>query len=203
MLTIVLHFILKVTVIYSSGRVEGRVSLGGFMGLDNGCRNWGSGDPTDTWKRVTYDKDGFVVLKGDDEIREGNSQYITGASGTLIFKCLKNGKYRITEISTVVGYNKLASDIEIDLPYGIAADYDGVNLIQHADTPDYIDGDTYYYRYVTLEITNTKHLNDLLPLTGANDFNFLTMLIGAIIIILGIILILSQIRKKKQKEKIT
>ena len=142
------------------------------------------------WVPVTYDENGYP-LYGEG----GENEYTTLSDGVLSFKNLADGKYRITEIATRSGHNLLSSDIEIDMPYGIAVGDSGF-ITASSEPYETIDG-VNYYRDITLQISNTTNLSDLLPRTGSNELNMLLIALGALILVLGLVTILSQLRKKK------
>lgn len=161
---------------------------------------------TDTgkWISVSYDENGYII-KDSSEEGEGMSSFATGeimpdgskSDGTIVLPNLPEGKYRITEISTVEGYNLLASSIEVELPYKIAIGDDNNSIISTSSEPSYTENGYNYYRDITFTITNTTNLNDLLPLTGVNEFNWL--IIAGIVLVLAGAGIFFFVSKKKKK----
>lgn len=159
------------------------------------------------WVQVVYDEDGYVL---GDKLEEGTgiSEFITGETmpdgskeeGKIILPNLPEGRYRITEIRTVDGYNLLASSIEVELPYKVKKDNsDTNNIIRPSNTsPSYSDSTYNYYRDITFTISNTTNLNDFLPLTGTSEFCWL-ILAGLPLILIGAALL--YVSKKRKKEK--
>lgn len=162
---------------------------------------------TEQWSLVSYDENGYIIT---DVSEEGNgiSSFKTGdimpdgsqSDGRIVLPNLPEGKYRITEISTVEGYNLLASSIEVELPYKLAINAFGNGIITTPSEPSYTENGYNYYRDITFKITNTTNLNDLLPLTGASAIGLLVaagVVLAAIGI--GIIFLISEKRKKSAK----
>ena len=106
-----------------------------------------------------YDEDGNTVdtgTTGDD------------GTGTVIFKNLKAGDYRITETSTVDGYSLLADAIEATVPLKLTdAEYQAYVAagiyIDVSKASSYRNG-VYQFNDLTYTITDTANL--ALPITG-------------------------------------
>ncbi|WP_255882436.1 MULTISPECIES: SpaA isopeptide-forming pilin-related protein [unclassified Ruminococcus] len=164
---------------------------------------------TDTgkWILVSYDENGYII-KDSSEEGEGMSSFTTGGTmpdgsksdGIIVLPNLPEGKYRITEISTVEGYNLLASSIEVELPYKLAVGVDNNSIISTPSEPSYTENGYNYYRDITFTITNTTNLNDLLPLTGVNEFNWL-IIAGVVLVLAGVGIFFFVSKKKKKSPK--
>lgn len=150
------------------------------------------------WRRVTFERGVAVFVESD---KDGVGEYITGEDGTLLFKNLPDGKYRITEVKTVDGYNKLAAAVEIDLPYELPDNVGDDFFIQIDTGRDAYKTSDGRYRDVTMRITNTTNINDLLPLTGLNNLNLWIILIGILLILAGTAIFFYVFKKKKRQNK--
>lgn len=156
-------------------------------------------EATSTWLPVCYDANGYA----DKEITTGGSgisEFTTGQimadgskeDGKVIFPNLYAGKYRITEISTIEGYNLLASSIEVEIPYKISveeAEENKILEVNNVSQPDYTKDGYHYYRDITFTISNTTVLNTTLPLTGVESNNIM-LYVGLAFIMSGITLFL-------------
>ncbi len=162
---------------------------------------------TDKWIPVSYDENGYII-KDSSEEGEGISSFTTGDTmpdgskldGRIVLPNLPEGKYRITEISTVDGYNLLASSIEVELPYKLAVNADENSIISTSSEPSYTENGYNYYRDITFTITNTVNLNDLLPLTGVSEFNWL-IIAGIVLVVAGIVIFFFVSKRKKKSYK--
>ncbi|MCH5297614.1 MAG: hypothetical protein J1E85_08085 [Ruminococcus sp.] len=150
------------------------------------------------WKPIIYDENGFVIRNPEEETA-GQNEFKTDSDGLVVFSNLFEGKYRITEISTLEGYNLIPSPIEIELPYKVSKDSQSEFITGNSDSRTE-DGDYYYYRDITLTITNTKNINDLLPLTGISGFDWI-ILLSVVLVITGVIIFLYAFSRKKYHKK--
>lgn len=120
--------------------------------------------------------------------------------GLLKFDNLFEGDFRLTEVSTLPGLNKLASTIEFHLPYAVdkkeIEEYEKNHGVQLSD--DYTeDEQTRYYNYITFKINNTAAQFDL-PLTGTNGINYVISIIGVAFILSGAGIFFYIFKRKKK-----
>ena len=100
----------------------------------------------------------------------------TDTTGRVVFEDLKlDKKYQILEDSVPAGYHKLASPIEIELPFASTSTTAG-------STPLYTIGGTSYYAEVTVTVENNHAL--AMPTTSGEGF-FWPGLFGLVVLALG------------------
>lgn len=100
----------------------------------------------------------------------------TGTTGRVVFEDLELGKkYQILEDSVPAGYHKLASPIEIELPFASTSTTVG-------STPLYTIGGTNYYAEVTVTVENNHAL--AMPTTSGEGF-FWPGLVGLAVLAFG------------------
>ena len=160
-------------------------------------------DGENTWKPIDFNDDGYPIYK---DIGEEAKELSTRSDGNLNFANLrlsKAGKYRITELRTLDDYNLLAGPIEIELPYAVKKDEAPPSGFEPSGTYDYEKEGYYYYKDVTITVTNTKKINALLPQTGGESGFDPKIFVGVILVIVGVgILCYALFRKKPEKHKI-
>lgn len=164
-------------------------------------------EETGKWLPVSYDENGYVI-RDESEEGAGRSEFTTGdtmpdgskADGVVVFSNLFEARYRITEVSTVLGYNLLASSIEVDLPYKVKADTSDTGNILSVNCPsepDYTKDGYNYYRDITFTISNTTNLNVYLPLTGAGTWSWI-IFVGIALVLTGTGIFFYLSKKKKK-----
>lgn len=119
---------------------------------------------------------------------------LTGSDGLIKFTGLpSDASYKLTEVSTLKGYNMLLSGIEFTLPYylgGATTSEDG--YVQATGELDAAKG---YYKDITYTITNSKIPN--MPLTGNNsDYGFAPLVFSALLLTAAFIIIAVRYTKK-------
>lgn len=163
---------------------------------------------------IETDKPGVYVVYGDNfGTDDGNIAAPAGkkvdrispdATGKLVVRGLDDVTYVLSEVSSVDGWSKLASDVEIALVGGKSGDpeeFDGT-LASAKATPG---GDLVINKATVsatngvfdISINNVKKQFDL-PLTGGAGLLMFT--IGGGIVIAGAIIIFSTLRKKRVAE---
>lgn len=131
--------------------------------------------------------------------------FITDSNGQIVIDEISTGDYRITEVSTLEGYNLLTSSVELTLPYTVDKDNNVVDsnptyiTPTDSESPDKSDDKYDYYNAVTVKVVNTKKTT--LPTTGA-DGKFAVVFIGVVIALAGVG-VLMFVRGKKKKSDIT
>ncbi len=113
----------------------------------------------------------------------------TADGGKCSFTGLPAGKYRLTELKTVDGYNLLAAPIEFVLK-------DGECLINDTAQKDMVKGDAANGFTVSLTINNRKGFT--LPHTGA-DAPSLWLLIGLPLLVAGLLVLVFRYNRKGGK----
>ena len=100
--------------------------------------------------------------------------------------------YKITELSSADGYNKLINPIEVYLPLG--SDTKGEN-------PLYEMGEKYYYAEITYTIGNNASLE--IPTTGGSGFfNPGILGVSALILVALFYVIREERKRRKAKSKL-
>lgn len=120
----------------------------------------------------------------------------TDENGEIAFTKLPIAQYRLTEVETLAGYNKLAESLEFYLPY-VVNDYDlpeGIAVEGKAME----DGDENTYFDVTYTITNTPLPS--MPLTGKYNAN-IPYIISIVLFALGGCLTVVYIVKTRKRKK--
>ncbi len=162
------------------------------------------------WEQLKYDETGYIYSEGEDgaiidtfvtgeKMPDGSQQ-----DGMIYLPNLPEGKFRLREVKPAEGYQPIYSPIEVELPYKIKTtdieDYKNNPVLNPSNikTPDLVSGDYSYYRDVTFTVSNNYNLNRNLPNTGSDNLLPL-FIIGGLLIVVGLAVILYNIRRKRDE----